>query len=79
MSRNSKFILDQLLTVKLDDFLGTENEFSFLSFILAASPMLKKMPIRARNNPLTKSAGTYQKLYELKKSFSQVAITYVLK
>ncbi|KAH7688269.1 RNI-like protein [Dioscorea alata] len=79
MSGNSKFILDQLLTMKLDGFLGTENEFSFLSFILAASPMLKKMPIRPRNNPLAKSAGTYQKLYELKKSFSQVAITYSLK
>ncbi|KAM0939180.1 putative F-box domain, FBD domain, leucine-rich repeat domain superfamily [Dioscorea sansibarensis] len=77
MSRNSKFILDQLLTVRFDGFLGTENELSFLSFMLATSPTLKKMTIQPGKQQLVKSTETYQKLLELKKLSNQTAIAFV--
>ncbi|KAH7688265.1 RNI-like protein [Dioscorea alata] len=77
MSRNSKFIFDQLLFVRFEDFLGTENELSFLSFILAASPALKKVTIQPGKEQLVKSTQTYRKLLKSKKLSIQSAITFV--
>ncbi|KAH7688270.1 FBD domain-containing protein [Dioscorea alata] len=75
MGRNSKFNFDQLMTVRLDGFAGTENQLSFLSFILAGSPNLKKMTIVKEQ--LVKSTKAYQKLLELKKLSSQATIAFV--
>ncbi|KAM0939183.1 putative F-box domain, FBD domain, leucine-rich repeat domain superfamily [Dioscorea sansibarensis] len=77
MTRDSEFIFDQLLMVRFDGFLGTENELSFLTFILAASPVLKKMTIVPVEGQLAKSTQTYRKLLKLKKLSSQAAITFV--
>ncbi|KAH7688272.1 RNI-like protein [Dioscorea alata] len=75
MGRNSKFNFDQLMTVRLDGFAGTENQLSLLSFILAGSPNLKKMTIVKEQ--LVKSTKAYQKLLELKKLSSQATIAFV--
>ncbi|XP_039119216.1 uncharacterized protein LOC120255460 [Dioscorea cayenensis subsp. rotundata] len=76
--RNSEFIFDQLHMVRFDGFLGTKKELSFLAFILAASPVLKKMTIAPVKGQLqVKPTGSYGKLLKLKKFSGQVVITFV--
>lgn len=75
--RDSEIIFDQLLMVRFDGFLGTANELSFLTYILAASPVLKKMTIVPVEGQLQKSTRTYRKLLKSKTLSSEAAITFV--
>ncbi|KAH7688259.1 RNI-like protein [Dioscorea alata] len=75
--RDSEIIFDQLLMVRFDGFLGTANELSFLTYVLAASPVLKNMTIVPVEGQLQKSTRTYRKLLKSKKISSQTAITFV--
>ncbi|KAM0939176.1 hypothetical protein DsansV1_C21g0167801 [Dioscorea sansibarensis] len=77
MSRNLRFIFDQLLFVRFDGLLGIENELSFLPYISAASLALKKTTIQLGKEQLVKSTQTYEKRLKLKKLSSQAAITFV--